>query len=350
MRKLASIQRIAEIKPIPEADMICAYRVNGWWIVSKVNEFKLDELVVYIECDVWVPNSLAPFLSKGKDPKQYEGILGERLRTIKLKKQLSQGLLLPVFKEEQEDIPVAPDPYVYLKNKYGAVGLFKEGEDVSNQLGVTKWEPAAEFKAANAKGTFPIFIPKTDQERVQNCYREMVQLDTTWEVTEKLEGSSHTAYFNNGVYGVCSRNLELKTNEPSTFVDVAANYQLEDKLRAFGRNMALQSEMIGPNIQGNIYKMDSHKLYVYDIFDIDKQEYLSPTDRWFVLGELQLQGVPVMHPSFNIKEESCDTLLDQANGCSSLNPNVLREGLVFKAYDTNASFKVVSNEYLLKQK
>lgn len=334
-RKLASIQRIAEIKPIPEADMICAYRVGGWWIVSKVNEFPLDQLVVYLEVDSWVPNLLAPFLSKGKEPRVYEGIAGERLRTVKLKKQLSQGLLLSI----EHCIDVA-----------GCTSVLTEGSDVTEWLNILKWEPTPEFMAANAKGTFPSFIPKTDQARIQNCFKDMQALDTEWEVTEKLEGSSHTAYFNNGVYGVCSRNLELKTDEPSTFVDVAVKYQLEERLRGLGRNIALQSEMIGPNIQGNIYKLDSHKLYVYDVFDIDKQEYLRPNERYVLLHELNLQGVPVMHASFSIKAETRDTLLDQANACSSLNPNVLREGLVFKAHDTDASFKTISNEYLLKQK
>ena len=84
-RKLASIQRIAEIKDIPDADLIQAYRVNGWWIVSKKGEFVVNELVTYLEIDSFVPTELAPFLSKGKEPKEYMGVQGERLRTVKLK-------------------------------------------------------------------------------------------------------------------------------------------------------------------------------------------------------------------------------------------------------------------------
>jgi RNA ligase (TIGR02306 family) len=97
-RKLASIQIIQEIKPIPDADLICAYRINGWWIVSKVNEFNVGESVVYLEVDSWVPTELAPFLSKGKEPKEYNGVKGERLRSQKFKKQISQGLILPINK------------------------------------------------------------------------------------------------------------------------------------------------------------------------------------------------------------------------------------------------------------
>jgi len=93
-RKLASIQRIAEIKDIPDADLICAYRINGWFVVGKKHEFNAGDLVTYVEVDAWVPTELASFLSKGKEPKVYMGIQGERLRTIRLKKQLSQGLMV----------------------------------------------------------------------------------------------------------------------------------------------------------------------------------------------------------------------------------------------------------------
>lgn len=96
IRKLASIRRIAEIVPIEGADAIEAVRVGGWWVVTKKDEFKVDDLCVYFELDSWVPTELAPFLSKGREPREYEGIRGERLRTVKLMKTTSQGLVLPL--------------------------------------------------------------------------------------------------------------------------------------------------------------------------------------------------------------------------------------------------------------
>ena len=95
-RQLATIRRIAEIKPIEGADVICSYRVDGWWVVGKKDEFKVNDLVVYFEIDSWIPHEIAPFLSKGKEPREYNGIKGERLKTIKLKGSLSQGLILPL--------------------------------------------------------------------------------------------------------------------------------------------------------------------------------------------------------------------------------------------------------------
>lgn len=215
-RKLASIRTIAEIKPIKGADKICAYRTDGWWIVDAVDKYSVGDLVVYLECDSWVPSELAPFLSKGKEPRVYKGVSGERLRTIKLKNQISQGLLLPI---PQETID-------------GAGILITECLDLTDHLGILKWEPEPEFRSADAKGLFPSFIPKSDQERIQNCYKDVHELLKTqqWEITEKIDGQSHTAYLYNDTFGVCSRNLELKDSD-NTFWNSARKYDLENKLK-----------------------------------------------------------------------------------------------------------------------
>ena len=156
MRKLASIQKVAEIKPIPDADRIEAYRINGWWVVDQKGKYQVGDLVVYIEPDAWVPHSLAPFLCRGKEPREYNGIPGEKLRTIRLKKQLSQGLLLPVdvlpFDDYDEGQELSEFYFV--------------GHNVTDMLGIQKWEPAENpHLAGQMKGYFPSFIPKTDQER-----------------------------------------------------------------------------------------------------------------------------------------------------------------------------------------
>ena len=101
MRKLASIRKISGVEVIPEAEKICAYVVDGWKIVDAKGKYEVGELVVMLEIDSWVPHELAPFLSKGQEPRVYNGVKGERLRTIKLRGQVSQGLLLP------KDTPVS---------------------------------------------------------------------------------------------------------------------------------------------------------------------------------------------------------------------------------------------------
>ena len=202
MRKLATIQKIAEIKAIPDADRIVAYRVNGWWIVDQKDKYKVDDLVVYCEIDSWIPNDIAPFLSKGKEPREFNGVKGEKLRTIKLKKQISQGLILPL-----SIIPNIPEAELYF-DKEGNIG-----SDVSELLGIQKWEaPVPAQLAGQMKGNFPSRIPKTDQERVQNIpaiIEASYNTGRTFEVTEKLEGSSMTCYLLTNdegklEFGVCS--------------------------------------------------------------------------------------------------------------------------------------------------
>ena len=94
MRKMATIRKIDSIRPIPGADAIECAIVGGWTCVVKKGEYTVGDLAVYLEIDSWVPTELAPFLSKGKEPRVFDGIKGERLRTVKLRGQLSQGLLL----------------------------------------------------------------------------------------------------------------------------------------------------------------------------------------------------------------------------------------------------------------
>ena len=188
MRKLATIRKITELNPIPKADAIEVATVDGWKAVVKKGDFKVGDLAIYLEVDSWVPYELAPFLSKDKEPKEYNGVKGERLRTIKLRGQLSQGLLLPIDVAYDED----PPDYDH---------VFLEGDDVTEILGIQKWErPVPAQLAGLMKGSFPSFIPKTDQERVQNIVSEIAsakELGLEFEVTEKLEGSSMTCYLRN---------------------------------------------------------------------------------------------------------------------------------------------------------
>jgi RNA ligase (TIGR02306 family) len=339
-RKLASIRRIAEVKAIEGADKIVAYRVDGWFVVDSKDKYQVNDLVVYCEPDSWIPHSIAPFLTKPDQfPKVYKAVEGQKLRTIRLKGQLSQGLLLPVAECFGETVILTAS----------STDTYKEGDDVSEALGIQKWE--ADIPAqlqGQMKGSFPSFIRKTDQERIQNIRNLQQYQDTLFEVTEKLEGSSMTVYFNNNEFGVCSRNVELKDDGANTFWRVAKQYGLEEKLRLFGYNIAIQGELIGPNIQGNIYKLQTPDFHVFDMFDIDKQEYLSAYDRLAMVHSLQLKHAPVIGHLKGL--DSTQSYLDFAEGKSVLNPNQEREGLVFKATDGSFSFKAICNRYLLKQK
>lgn len=334
-RKMATIRRIAEVKAIEGADRIVAYRVDGWYVVDSKDKYKQGDLVVYCEPDSWVPHSIAPFLTKPDQfPKVYKGVEGQKLRSVRLKGQISQGLLLSI-----------PS----LIESVGCWSAFEEGSDVSEWIGVQKWE--ADIPAqlqGQMKGSFPSFIRKTDQERVQNIRNVRQYQDTLFEVTEKLEGSSMTVYFRDGEFGVCSRNVELKDDGANTFWQVAKQYDLENKLRSYGKNIAIQGELIGPSIQGNIYKLQAPDFRVFDVFDIDNQKYIPAYDRFDLCAGFGLKHAPLIDTIQGCN--SIDDYLAFAEDKSVLNPNQEREGLVFKALDGGFSFKAISNKYLLKAK
>lgn len=372
-RKLASIRRIADIQPIEGADAIVVATVDGWKVVVKKDEFKVGDLAVYLEIDSWVPHELAPFLSKGQEPREYNGVKGERLRTIKLRGQVSQGLLLKtdklVFAIETKSI--GPDSSAVLRIEK----LDHEGADLTEILGIQKWEaPIPAQLQGQAAGTFPTsLIPKTDQERIQNCFGEIQKRakrfatekvwnaetqtleehpvvvpedfeEPTYEVTMKLDGSSCTIFRWEGELRVCSRNLELKINEENkdnTFVAMAL--KIGDKIPD---GFAFQGELMGPGIQGNREGFKEHKFFVFDIFDIQKHEYLSSYPRRLKCQENGLEYVPILGHAWTAPN-SVEEGLALAEG-PSINHKI-REGLVWKCNeDPSFSFKTISNQFLLK--
>ena len=338
MRKMATIRKIDTILPIDGADAIECAVIGGWKVVVKKGEFSVGDLAVYCEIDSWIPTELAPFLSKGKEPREFEGIKGERLRTVKLRGQLSQGLLLPMT-----DL---------LKMKYDGEAVVEEGDDISEILGIVKWEkPMNAQLAGMARGNFPSLIPKTDQERVQNLVKEIASAgDMDFEVTEKLEGSSMTCYLIDGVFGVCSRNLDLKETADNTFWQVARAEGIEEKMREqFGlADYAIQGELIGPGIQGNIYKLSKPEFHVFDVYNIQYGQYLKPALRRAVVKRMGLNHVPVIWSTWKLSE--VDSILAQAEGRAWLNGDQEREGIVFKQVDGGMTFKAISNKYLLGEK
>src|ERR1019366_5080337 len=160
---------------------------------------------------------------------------------------------------------------------------FEDGTaDFASMLGVIKWEPYISPQLGGQVATsFPYQIHKTDQERLQNIFYVVKSRDPNeiYEVTEKIDGSSGTIYFNNEVFGVCSRNWELYNTENNSFWKVARKYKLEEKLKILGRNIAIQGELCGPGVQMNKLHLSEIDLYVFDIWNIDTQSYLSGSDR-----------------------------------------------------------------------
>jgi len=334
-RKLASVVKIADIQPIPGADAIVVATVKGWKVVVKVNEYKVGDLAVYYEIDSFLPiRPQFEFLRKSSY-KRMGSTEGFRLKTIRLRGQISQGLLTPI-----------PE----------GISNPKEGDDLTEALDIVKYEPPIPAQlAGKIKGTFPSFIPKTDEIRIQNFESE-VGFSPVGErayVTEKLDGTSFTCYFNNGVFGVCGRNWELSETSDNSLWRMANVLQLKEKMTKHGKNIALQGELIGAGINGNLYGLSDHKLYFFTGYDIDKGRRMFFDELEWVLFGLQLQMVPLLEKyGFVIPNESniVDYMLKYAEGKSVLNMEVDREGVVVRGLEREFSFKAISNTYLLGSK
>jgi RNA ligase (TIGR02306 family) len=350
-RKLVTIRTIDAINPIPDADAIEVATLGGWNVVVKKNEFKAGDKVVYFEIDSFLPdgNPAWQFLVN-KSSRTFEGVVGHRLRTVKLRGQVSQGLILPILAFAGREVILDEHEYDF------ADVTWNDGEDVTDLLGIKKWEqPLPAELAGQAEGLFPSFIRRTDQERCQNLVREIFQYedqkvlvegldpqvvldgkvsgmpvviedgqvfairrgkadrDARYEVTMKMDGSSMTVFAraqfteplidelgvrqNPIETGVCSRNLQLKVNEANadnTFIKLAMQSGLMgvlEELADGGRDLAVQGELMGPGIQGNREQFKDFKMFIFDVQDIGTQTYLTPAERMDLMTELYSRGV-----------------------------------------------------------
>ena len=342
-RKLASIRKIADLSPIEGADKIELATVDGWKVVvAKDVGHKVGNLVVYCEIDSFLPiKDEFEFLRKTSYRKigDQEGF---RLKTIKLRGQVSQGLILPI-----NVLPIT---------QFASGHNLPEGMDVTEMLGIVKYEPPIPAElAGKVKGMFPSFLHKTDEERVQNLTSEYeewkIQSKHQFYVTEKLDGSSATFYVNDGVFGVCSRNLELLETEGNTFWKVARELDLENKMKSVGQNICFQGELIGEGIQGNPYKIKGQTVKFYTGFDIDKQIRIPFVNFVVMLQEMDLGYVPVLNQGFGFQlPETVGDMLNYAEGKSALNSDTEREGVVVRSMDGTISFKAISNKFLINEK
>lgn len=333
MRKLASIQIINALEPIEGADAIERAQILGWSVVVKKGEFRVGQFVVYCEIDsVLPPREEFSFLEKSK----------YRIRTIRLRGQISQGICFPTS--------ILPKH-----------AIIEEGRNVTKVLGVSKYEPPIPACLNGIKkGDFPSFVPKTDETRVQ-ILQDMLDKYKGEKayVSLKLDGSSATYYYKGGKFGVCSRNMEMVENENNTFWEVARRDNFEEKLKNLSkllkRDIVIQGELVGPNIQKNRLGLKQHEVFVFNIFAIDDYTYFSGPTANTLCEEVDLKMVPVLDWNHVIHND-VQKYIDEYNGMThSMYQGNQIEGVVIRpvkeindSYHGRISFKVINNSFLLK--
>jgi len=369
-RKLVTIRKISRLLPIKGADFIELAMVDDWSCIVKKDEFYEGAACIFFEIDSMLSDE--PRYSFLGTPKVYLEQPRHRLKTMKMRGVISQGLALS------------------LKSFPEIHSEFNVGDDVTKLLNVIKYENESSTYTKNAnnvklQNNFPEFLPKTDQERIQNLphYYEAYK-NHEWEETLKLDGSSATIFkitaqlnlwqrFKDAIgikqkpyhFGVCSRNIEIKKEDnfkkifnndgkiseysQSDFWNIAIKLRLE-KFLPIG--YAIQGELVGPKIQSNHEKVTFNQLYVFDVYDIQGQRYLLPNERAdFIRKWLRgISHVPVISSNIKIFDvcSNFDLLQKRVSG-KSINYGAISEGRVYKSCIVpGLSFKCISNEYLLK--
>jgi RNA ligase (TIGR02306 family) len=344
-RKLATIQKIINLEPIEGADLIEHATILGWKVVVKKGQFKVNDYVVYIEIDSLLPErSEFEFLRNSKF----------RIRTVKMKGAISQGICFPLT-----ILPIETQWHINELEKariskiYDAEGAI--GMDLTELLDVKLYEaPIPAELAGDAKGKLPSFFQVTDEDRIQILPHIPEQYQgQIFIATEKLDGSSCSFYWKNGEFGVCGKIWDFFESPTNSMWKFARQNYIEEKLGVIGRNLALQGEIIGEGIQKNRYRLKGQTVRFFRMFDIDKYEYLSYEEMIEIIKELKLETVPVLDWNY-VLPASIDEILVYAQGKSALNSQVDREGVVFVKYEPNnlgrLSFKAISNKFLLDNK
>lgn len=345
MRKLASVQRVYAVEPIEGADRIELARVLGWQCVVNNGSFKPMDLGVYFEIDSFLPIR-EEFEFLRKSCYKNTDIMGEgfRLRTQKFRGQISQGLLLPL-----DTFPELPD------------GL-TVGQDVSNLLGVRKWEiEERATTGGNVIGGLPYDVPHTDETRVQ---AEPGLIDAfaglEYYISTKMDGSSHSISIDEDGFHVTGHNYEYKNDDSSAFYRLVNERGYRDVLERFAKisgdnTVTVQGEFCAPGIQQNRLRLTKPEWYVFTIRENGQRvglERMKNICRACGFNMVPIEEIGTDLPS---KYPTVEALLERADGEY---PNGgKKEGIVVRTTEPvyndtiggPLSMKIVSNKYLLKQ-
>ena len=344
MRKLASIQKIWKIEPIEGADRIELAYVLGWQCVVNKGQFQPMDMAVYFEIDSFL--QIRPeFEFMRSSSYRKTDIMGEgfRLRTMRFRGQISQGLLLPV-----SQFPEIPDDA-------------ELGADVTEILGVRKWEIEEKVTTGGTViGNLPIDVPHTDETRVQaepDLIGDFAGLE--YYISTKMDGSSHSVSLDEEGFHVTGHNYEYRDDGKSAFYELVKGRDIERRARKFyeenGLHMlTIQGELCAPGIQQNRLKLPRPEWYVFTVREDGKRVGLERMQE--ICAAMELEMVPVEEIGIDLpsKYPTVEALLERAEG--EYPKGGKKEGIVIRPTEpvycerisAALSMKVVSNRYLLK--
>ena len=348
-RALASIQRVEAIENHNKADSLELVTILGWQIITRKGEVKTGSKVIYCEIDsmlpveaTWLPVAVKDRIVKEQTKNFY------RIKTIKLRGELSQGLIVPIVDTLPKDDSI--ENWEELEVGYNVTSLLK----------IEKYEPQVLtgdyclYATARSTDNFPIsLVNKTDEPRVQSNPKLFKALEgKSYYMTIKLDGTSVTYLMDpeTGELMVCSRNMIRKRPENlkvCPYWYIANKYDIEKKLKKVP-HVAIQGEICGPNIQHNLLGLKDLELFVFNVIDTRDRSKLSFYEMITICDEvLSVPRVPIEEVGDEFRCENIKVLLRKAVGTYNGTKNP-REGLVVRNIDQTISFKAINDEYLLK--
>jgi RNA ligase (TIGR02306 family) len=332
-RSLVSVQRVKAVTTIANSDFLEKVQVMGWQCVAKKGEFKAGDPGVYVVVDSFLPvDPRYEFLRSSSYRENDNNGKGFRIRTVKMRGELSQGLLLP--------LPLFPE-----------LAGFAEGDDATEKLGVKKWYiPEVAEAGGTIIGERPYGIPASDEIRLQSALELLDQLrEKPYYITTKMDGTSGIVYYIDGKIGCCSRNKEIKDEESALYWSPVYRYGLKEKLAKYGKNIVLTGEICGPGIQRNKLRLPEYEWYVFDVKDWDAGAYFPYDQAFEICASLGVTMVPLEERGESFSY-TLDALLEKAKG--KYPSGLDKEGIVVRNVlsPKAVSFKVLNNDALLKEK
>ena len=354
MRKLVTIRKIKDIKPIPGADRIELAIVDGWQVVTQKGQFKPGNDAIYFEIDSALPADDVRYAFLHKTCLRewsLDGVVFEscvRIKTTEFRGEISQGLLMPIdLFPELRGIPFdRPDLFADVLKVRHYDTVKRDADIKSGKIHMDQ----------GAIGPRPSFVPDYDPDRLQNLpeyFDKYRYRQYDWEITEKFDGTACTVWYApnerpDNPYGVSSKSIDLDITNPDNIYSAVAR-DIKDMVIQYGRSLAIYGELCGPGVNGNRDKYMGHVFRVWHIYDIDNREWLLPYERYRVCSDMGLKHVRIIeqhHCSFD-KMNTMEDFLAFVDGPTFRgNP---REGMVWKSVrDPGVSFKVINNRYLMK--
>lgn len=375
-RELAYVVSVDNVQPIDGYDRIRWATVNGWHCVVGLDIEKGDKCV-YFEVDSLLDSTNPVFAFC----QRYD----YKVKTQKYCKgtKISQGLLMPL------------SAFPNLKDK-------KVGDFVTKELNVTYYDPMdkkrkespnkknfkpfykklmkyklfrkfSKTKVGDSilftlfgvkkkkKVDYPWFIPKTDEERIQNCPYVLDGEDVV-EVTEKVDGCSSSFGVERDKRGklhfyVCSRNVVL-TRDKSAYYDTNYWFEMYDKynIKEFLTDyitkndcdwVYLQGETFGDGVQKRNYSLNGERDFrAFILADSNHSSRFAYKEVKEILKPYGIPTVPILEE--RVLPTSVDEVMELAKGVSEID-GLPREGLVFRSVkNPQLSYKAVDVEFILK--